>query len=164
MKPALLALALLTLPLVAHAGDLDADPMPGDPIFGPTEKLQPAASYTVIPWSEVRVISMQEMMSNDGVNLIENFNRKGKKKKKRKLAGSGDALAVAGMSALYDAPRTWGDATVVTSLGRTPDLPSDLPTVTRAAGVAAPEPGAALLLLLALPGVFYVAKTRSKNA
>ncbi len=153
------------LPLLAHAGDPDAAPV-GDPIFGSTEKLQPAPAFTVIPLSEVRMISMKDMMNNGGINLMDSFNSKGKKKKKKKIALSPGALALAGMSALYDAPRTWGDADALATIGRTPALPpvSDVPTFTRAAGVAAPEPGAALLVLLALPGVFYVARTRSRNA
>jgi hypothetical protein len=168
MKPVLLALALLTLPLVAHAGDPDADPITGDPIFGSTEKLQPALpSYTIIPLSEIRVISMKEMMNQGGISLMGDLG-KGKKKKKRKLAIPGEALALAGMSAAYDAPRTWdgGGGVSLATLGRTPalDLSPTMPTVTRAAGVAAPEPGAAFLVFLALPVVFYLTKTRSKNA
>jgi hypothetical protein len=165
MKRAFLLPVLLALPLVAHAGDPGEAVLPADPILLTGEKVQPL-SLTVIPLSEVRVVSLKEFARNGGISPTspkETGTRASKKPKKKKRLPrvSPSVFAMAAMGATYEAPRTWGDTPALASGERKPVSPST--TVTRAAGAAAPEPGSAALVLLALPALGYF-RVRSRNA
>jgi hypothetical protein len=160
----LFLLLALSLPRIAHAGDPKDALIPADPADpAKTGKTGEPLGFTLIPLDKVRVVTLKEMMQSGGLVSVESFgDTKRKKKKKKRLALPPDAVAAGLLSAAYEAPRTWGDAPPPTALALDTGAPLSSGMVTRAA--AAPEPGSAVLCLLAFPALVGYFRTRSKNA